>query len=134
VSETTEVVKPALAMLAAMGFVVVTGPGKNTICWGKALSILRGSNAPGVVWRSNTGKMGYIQFGIIGTADICGFRRDGMPIAIECKLPNRRTDPKRAEQQRAYADLISELGGVSFTITDPVQVQDWQSELLRRHT
>lgn len=82
-------------------------------------SVIDAMNATGLcnVWSTPSGKVqvrgGWMSLAPEGTPDICGFARDGRFVGIEVKVPKHKTNPKRAEKQKAARDAILAAGGIA---------------------
>jgi len=122
-NETSQVVRPILAWLAAQGFIVLEqGKKKDAALTGfrkAAWMIANCSDVRGVVWRANTGvamlrgaggSMRPVSFGQPGTADIIGIMRGGKWIAVEAKRPGSRGKLEKGSQQEAFRDVMQAMG------------------------
>lgn len=78
------------------------------------------------IWRVNTGagQMAsgrFVRFGVAGQSDISGIYRDGRRIEIEVKAARGRP----SEQQRAWAKMIGEMGGLYLLARSADEVEAW---------
>lgn len=59
-------------------------------------------------WRSNVGRKHYMQFGLVGSADITGLLKDGRRLEIEVK----DYKGKQSMEQIKFADMIRKSNGL----------------------
>lgn len=92
-------------------------------------AVIDAINATGlaVVWNSPVGaaRRGRIRMAPKGTPDVIGYLRDGRLLAIECKMPNDRTEKTRRESQQAWRDRAQSAGcvvGVVRSVAEAVAV------------
>jgi hypothetical protein len=85
-------------------------------------AIVLALNATGLchVWSVHAGRVrvrgGWMHLCPVGTPDVCGYSRDGRFIGIEIKVAGNKTDPERAEKQRAFQADITRHGGIAAQI------------------
>ncbi len=77
-------------------------------------------------WRNNTGRRGYIRFGLIGSPDYLGFTRQGYFLSVEVKGGK---DTRTEDQQDFATDLMETKKGIYACICNTDDLAYFQQAL-----